>query len=196
MWNQRYSSNDYVYGKEANTFLQSHTHQLKKPKVLNLAEGEGRNAVFLAQNGFEVTGVDSSEVGLKKAQNLAKEKSTHITTILCDLATFDFKTSYWDSIISIFCHLPPALRQSIHAQCVKALKPGGIMLIEAYTPEQLNFKTGGPPTAELMMSKHIIAKELSELEPLLLQEITRDVNEGQGHHGKGAVVQAILKKTQ
>jgi len=142
MWDQRYSSIDYAYGTKANDFLISMVDKLPTGKILCLAEGEGRNAVWLAEQGNEVTAVDSSEVGLKKAEKLAKERNVKITTVHADLADYDIGAQQWDAIISIFCHLPAELRQDVHRRCVQGLRNKGVMLLEAYTPKQLEYKTG------------------------------------------------------
>jgi len=159
--------------------------------VLCLAEGEGRNAVYLAQQGYEVTAIDSSEVGLQKAQKLANEKGVKIETIVEDLAHYVIDAEKWQGIVSIFCHLPPALRQKVHHQVSTGLCFGGVFLLEAYHPNQLNFKTGGPPTAELMVTLDDLENELQGLafEQACYRE--RLVNEGILHHGMGAVVWAL-----
>lgn len=113
MWDQRYAGEAYVYGQTANTFLQQHITDLTGP-VLSVAEGEGRNAVFLAQHGLEVVGVDSSAVGLAKAQRLAKSKKVIITTVQADLAEYQPAVNYFASVVSIFAHLPSQLRCTLH----------------------------------------------------------------------------------
>lgn len=162
--------------------------------MLCLAEGEGRNAVWLAQQGLNVTGVDGSAVGLGKAQELATQRGVKITTEVADLADYDLGTERWDAIVSIWCHLPPTLRADVHQRVVRALRPGGIFIVESYTPRQLEYKTGGPPVAEMMMSADILRRELSGVEFLHLVECDREVREGRGHHGPSAVVQCIARK--
>jgi 2-polyprenyl-3-methyl-5-hydroxy-6-metoxy-1,4-benzoquinol methylase len=195
MWDQRYDTEDYVYGTEPNDFLREAAHSLPKGKVLCLAEGEGRNAVYLATQGYEVTAVDSSAVGLRKAQELAESKGVSIHCIVADLQEFELGQEQWDGIVSIFCHLPPPLRQKVYAQIPASLRSGGVLLLEGYTPEQLQYKTGGPPVAALMLSKEILASELSELEVLKSEEVVREIQEGQFHKGQSAVVQYLGKKS-
>ena len=194
MWDERYNSDEYAYGKEANDFLKQHIGDLPNGRILCLAEGEGRNAVFLAQQGFQVVAIDSSRVGLKKARQLAAERAVEIETVHADLEFFDPGHEQWDGIISIFCHLPPDLRQKLHAQIVTALKPGGILLVEAYSPRQLEFKTGGPPDAALTMNIDSLTQELGGLEIIKLIELDREIHEGQYHNGMGAVVQMVARK--
>jgi SAM-dependent methyltransferase len=195
MWDVRYSSEDYVYGTEPNDFLRELGAQLPTGgKVLCLAEGEGRNAVWLAKQGFRVTGIDASAVGLVKAQRLAAEQGVRIETVHANLAEADLGEARWDGIVSIFCHLPAALRKRVHRQVVRALRPGGVFLLEAYTSRQLEFGTGGPPDPDLMMDLVGLGEELVGLSIEHGVELVREVHEGRLHTGPGAVVQFIARK--
>lgn len=191
MWNERYSSKEYAYGTEPNTFLQAHFRYLPMGKVLSLAEGEGRNAVFLAQQGYTVTAVDSSPVGLDKAHALAATRGVEIGSVCADLADYALGTNAWDGIVSIFCPLPPVIRQALHRKVLAALKPGGVFLLEAYTPAQIQHGTGGGKSVELMQTAASLRSELPGLDFVHLEELERDVVEGRFHTGLGAVVQAI-----
>lgn len=195
MWDERYSSKNYAYGTEANDFLKEMIDKLPQGKVLCLAEGEGRNSVWLAQFGYEVTAVDASKVGLSKAKQLAQEKNVSITTVHADLADFEIGKNKWNVIVSIFCHLPSELRKQVHQRCIDGLRTGGVMLIEAYTPQQLEFKTGGPPTADMMMTSVRLKEELKGLDFIYIKECVRDIYEGEFHTGAGAVVQALAVKS-
>jgi len=196
MWNQRYSEPGFAYGTEPNDFLAANAkpHLPPKGEVLCLAEGEGRNAVFLARLGFRVTGVDSSAVGLEKARKLAEQHSVGIETVAADLAEFDLGVERWDGIVSIWCHTPAILRVRLHRAVVAALRPGGVLLLESYTPKQLAYKTGGPPTAELMMTLAAVRAELAGLDFLDAEEKLREVHEGRYHDGMSAVLQVIARK--
>ena len=194
MWDERYSGKRYAYGTEANEFLVSMQSKLPVGKVLCLAEGEGRNAVWLAQQGNNVTAVDLSKVGLQKAQLLAERKGVKINTVHADLAEYDIGIEQWDAIILIFCHLPPPLRKEVHKSCVAGLRHKGLLLLEAYTPQQLTYKTGGPPNETMMMDENIISNELDGLKFINLQEKVREIHEGEFHNGTGAVVQALAEK--
>ncbi len=194
MWDRRYKGNDYFYGTAPNDFLAAHAHAIRPGPVLCLAEGEGRNAVFLAERGHPVTAVDSSIEGLRKAERLARERGVTIEYLQADLADFDLGQDRWAGIVSIFAHLPPPLRRRVHAAVPHALQTGGVLLLEAYTPRQLEHGTGGPPVAELMMSEAILRDELSGLAFEHLAELEREVIEGSGHTGTGAVVQAIARR--
>lgn len=194
MWDERYSTAEYVYGTSPNEYLVSVTGRLPKGRVLCLAEGEGRNAVYLAGQGFDVLAVDGSKVGLAKADKLAEKSGVTIRTQRANLDTYDLGEERWDAIVAIFCHLPPELRSRVHAGVVKALKPGGVFVLEAYTPKQLDYKTGGPPKVELLISAADLTQELKGLTFEHLEEIERDVQEGRLHTGKAAVVQMLAVK--
>ncbi len=195
MWDQRYAEDEYVYGTLPNDFLVNAAKELKPDsRILCLAEGEGRNAVFLAEQGHHVTAVDASSVGLEKARKLAQQRGVTIETVVTDLAEFCITPESWDAIIAIFCHLPPPLRKKVFASAVTALKPGGLFILEGYTPKQLELKTGGPPVAELMLSQAILEEELHGLTFFHLKELVRPIHEGKLHHGSGAVVQLMARR--
>jgi SAM-dependent methyltransferase len=192
MWDERYSVAGFAYREEPNDFLREQAAVLApRSDVLCLAEGEGRNAVFLASLGHCVHAVDLSSVGLAKAERLAAERGTSITTELADLASYDLGVARWDAVVSIWAHMPQAVRASLHARAVGALRPGGIFLLEAYTPEQLALKTGGPPVAELMMTLDGVRGEFERLEEVVAREGEREVSEGRYHQGRSATVQFL-----
>lgn len=194
MWDERYADEEYVYGTKPNEFLKSQASKLAKGKILSLCEGEGRNAVYLAKQGYDVTGVDSSSVGLAKATRLAAHEGVTISTELADMGDFRIEANAWDGVVSIFCHIPPSMRGELHRQVVAGLKPGGVLILEAYTPEQLSHGTGGPQIASLTMTAETLRAELGGLEFESIQELERDVVEGKFHTGKGAVVQLVARK--
>lgn len=193
-WNQRYAKPGYAYGTEPNGFLVSVAARIPKGRVLSLGEGEGRNAVHLAGLGYDVTAVDVSDVGLEKATRLATDQGVALSTVVSDLATYQIEPGAWDGIVSIFCHLPRPLRQQVHAAAVSGLRPGGAIVLEAYTPRQLDFGTGGPPVRELLVSLTELRRELGALELVIARETERDVVEGRCHHGRSAVVQIVGMK--
>ena len=194
-FDQRYGTDEYWYGTLPNDFLKEHVAALPPGgRVLCLGEGEGRNAVFLAAQGFEVVALDASAVGLAKAERLAGERGVSITTMCADLADFAMGRDAWDGIVSIWCHLPPVLRARVHSDVGRALRVGGAFLLEAYTPRQLEFKTGGPQSVELLPTLAALREELAGLRFELAIERERDVHEGRGHGGRGAVVQVIARR--
>ena len=194
MWNERYGSPDYHYGTEPNDFLAAVAGQIPPGRVLSIADGEGRNGVFLATLGYDVTSMDASTVGLAKAQRLAAMHGVSITTIAADLADFEIAPQAWEGIVSIWVHLPRALRQRVHAQVVRGLAPGGLYVMESYAVQQLGRGTGGPSSAELLPTLDALRGELAGLELLQAVEIERDVHEGVPHNGRSAVLQVIARK--
>ena len=193
MWDQRYAGDEFVYGTEPNTFLAQHARLLSGP-VLSLAEGEGRNGVFLASLGLDVLGVDSSEVGLAKAHKLAAVRGVTIRTLVTDLAVYEPPPSTFGAVISIFAHLPSALRRRLYPLVERSLKPGGVILLEAYTKAQLKRDTGGPKDPDLLMASADLERSFPGCEVILSREIERDVVEGKFHSGLASVVQFIARK--
>jgi SAM-dependent methyltransferase len=195
-WNERYSATDYIYGTAPNEFVAEIADRIPAGPVLCLAEGEGRNAVFLAGRGHDVTAVDQSAAGLAKARRLATESGRVICTIEADLSTFRIEPNSWAGIITTFGHLPPALRREVYAAAVSGLIDCGVFALEAYTPAQLQFNTGGPRDIELLMTARALRAELAGLEFEILRELVRDVTEGPTHTGRGAVVQVLARKAK
>jgi SAM-dependent methyltransferase len=194
-WNERYGAARYYYGTGPNDFLREHCNAIRAGgEVLCLGEGEGRNAVYLAEQGFRVVAVDQSEVGLRKAEQLATDRHVRIETVVADLDGYRIDRERWDGIVSIWCHLPATLRAAVHGQVVAGLKVGGVFLLEAYTPAQLAYGTGGPRTADLLPTLAGLRQELPALDLVHAQELERVVNEGEGHTGPSAVVQVVARR--
>lgn len=192
-WNERYAGDDYMYGTEPNSFLAEHCSLLTGP-VLSLSEGEGRNAVFLASRGLEVLGVDISKVALEKARKLAASRGVEIKTLLADLATYEPEANHYGSVVSIFAHLPSAIRNRLYPLVEQSLKPGGILFLEAYSKHQLTRDTGGPKDVDMLMTMDKLRREFPNLEPVHLRELEREITEGAAHSGPGSVVQFIGRK--
>jgi SAM-dependent methyltransferase len=193
-WDLRYSEPGYAYGKEPNAFLLEVAARIPAGPVLSLAEGEGRNAVFLAGLGHAVTAVDASAVGLAKAEALARERGVRIATQVADLAEYSIEPRAWSGVVAIFAHFPPALRKRLYAGAAAGLCPGGVLVVEAYTPRQLAFGTGGPRDAALLVTLADLRAELPGLEFAVGREIERDVTEGKYHGGRAAVVQVLARR--
>jgi SAM-dependent methyltransferase len=193
-WDERYDVPGYVYGMDPNAFVAARAAAIPAGPVLCLAEGEGRNAVYLATLGHAVTAVDQSAVGLAKATRLAAVRGVPLATIVANLANFVIEPNAWSGIVSTFVHLPPPLRRAVHAQVVGGLRPGGVFILEAYTPAQLALGTGGPKEPELFMTFDGLYSELAGLEFEIARECERDVIEGTGHTGRSAVVQVLARR--
>lgn len=193
-WDERYAREDYFFGKEPNDFLREIAGRVAPGELLCLADGEGRNGVYLAGLGHRVTSVDASTVALEKARKLAAEKGASLETVVADLNEYDLGEDRWDCIVSIFFHMPPDMRKAMHARVARALRPGAHLILEAYTPAQLEFRTGGPPVAEMLMTLESLHADFPDLEFLHAEEKEREVQEGKGHAGHSAVVQLLARK--
>lgn len=194
-WNARYKEPQYAYGKEPNDFLRSVTTRLKpNSTILCLAEGEGRNAVFLTENNHYVTAVDYSQEGLNKLAELASEKKLSIETICIDLTHYKIEENKWDAIVCIFGHFPSELRQTIFTQVYPGLNNGGIFVMETYHKDQVNYKTGGPQTSELLYSEEELQSDFSEFKNISIKTCTKEIQEGKYHKGTSAVIQVFAIK--
>ncbi|MBU2964134.1 class I SAM-dependent methyltransferase [Amphritea sp. 2_MG-2023] len=192
MWDQRYSGENFVYGTEPNEFLVEQAYRIPQGSVLCLAEGEGRNAVYLAQKGYEVHAIDLSTIGRDKAMSLAEKTGTRIRYDVGDLTHLEIAPEHWSGIVSIFAHSPSALRRELHKKVVSGLQPGGVFILEAFSPNQLNSSgLGGPKDLDMLMSLLDLKQELAELDLLLARECLRPVNEGELHRGECSVIQLV-----
>jgi SAM-dependent methyltransferase len=193
-WDERYATDLYVYGTQPNDFVAAMADSIPPGPVLCLAEGEGRNAVFLARRGHPATAVDASARGLAKARDLAAAQGVAITTEVADLADFAITPAAWAGVVATWAHLPPELRRQVFSRAITGLQPGGLFILEAYTPAQLAFGTGGPRDPALCMTLAALREELAGLDFLVARECEREVIEGTGHTGHAAVVQVCGRR--
>lgn len=194
MWDERYSQIEYFYGKNPNNFLQMTSGIIPRgADVLCLAEGEGRNAVYLASQGYNVTAVDFSIAGKEKALTLAKNKNVKIEYLIADLNDFIFPKKF-AAVISIWCHLPEDLRRKVHKHVEDGLIPGGLFILESYNPAQLEYKTGGPRSTDLLYTEAQVVSDFQTLEWMLIQNTIRYIDEGTGHSGMSSTLQMIGRK--
>lgn len=194
-WNERYTSTDLVYGEAPNAFVAQHADRFPTTgTALDIAAGEGRNALFLASQGLDVLAIDQSTVGLQKAERLAHERGLSLRTQAVDLNDFDAAPESFDVITSTFAHVPASIRAKVHAGVRAWLKPGGIFLLESYSPDQIRRDTGGPKDPTLLAPLETI---LEELEGLTIEHgvsIVRNVTEGNFHTGEACVIQILARK--
>lgn len=193
-WNEKFANTEYAYGTEPNDFLVSAVTKLKRGATLSLAEGEGRNAVWLAQQGFTVSAIEQSEKGVGKTLRLALQRGVIVMAERGELETFHIQPNSWDLVVSIFAHTPQDLRRKLHRQVVAGLKPGGVFVLEAYTPAQIANNTGGPKDAALMPTAELLRSELAGLVFDRIEEVERDVVEGSLHTGTAHVVQVVAHR--
>ncbi len=193
-WNNRYAENEYAYGVEPNQFLKENLHLLTKGKILFVAEGEGRNAVFAAQNGYDVYAFDYSESAKDKALRLAKEKKVTINYNVFDVLQCSYPNDFFDAVVFIFAHFPSEIRKKAHQRIQSFLKPNGKILFEAFTKEQLNYESGGPKEITMLFSEKEIKDEFSEVSFDFINTEIIKLNEGPYHQGKGAVIRFLATK--
>lgn len=194
MWDERYSQPGFAYGTEPNEFLAAVANRIPVGPVLSLGEGEGRNAAHLAGLGHRVVAVDQSEVGLAKARRLAADRGQAVETVCADLADFPIEPGAWAGIVSIFCHLPSRVRAPLYAAAVRGLRPGGVLVLEAYTPDQIARGTGGPKDPDMLVTLARLTEELAGLELVHARELDREVREGAYHTGVASVVQVVGRR--
>jgi len=188
-WDERYAGKEYIYGTEPNSFLKEILASLKPGRILFPAEGEGRNAVYAASEGWATDAFDQSVVGQRKALNLARQKGTSVNYYIQSLDNWNPEAGQYDCIALIFVHMPDGLRQQVHQAAVRALKPGGTLILEAFTVNQLSRTSGGPKTAELLFTSEQIESDFRGLSSLKVSETQIVLDEGFLHQGLAEVIQ-------
>jgi 2-polyprenyl-3-methyl-5-hydroxy-6-metoxy-1,4-benzoquinol methylase len=196
-WNARFNKQEFIFGKEPNEYLAAQAAQYLKvgDAVLCIADGEGRNGVWLAKQGMQVTGFDVSDIALAKAKQFAADKEVNIQYSLCDTDSFDWQANQYDAVIAIFIQFAdPAMRAKIFKQVQQTLKPGGLFILQGYTPKQLEYKTGGPSLLEHLYTEEMIRELSQDFEVLNLQCYEKELSEGARHTGMSALLGMVAKK--
>jgi len=193
-WNDRYSAEDFVYGKEPNEFFKSEIDKLPAGNLLLPSEGEGRNAVYAAKLSWTVDAFDQSEKGKEKCEALAKENNVTVNYTIADAVEIQLEEDKYDMIAFIFAHYPSSIRKQVHQKCIKALKPGGLLLLEAFNPLQLNNQSGGPKDIDMLYTAELLKSDFGDLNVRLLEELSTVLSEGKHHWGKGDVVRMLATK--
>jgi len=196
-WNERFNKEEFIFGKEPNEYLALQTRNYLKPnaKVLCIADGEGRNGVWLAKQGMQVVGFDTSDIALKKAKQFARDNQVEVEYSFSDTDSFDWQANAYDAVIGIFIQFAdPQMRERIFQQTHKALKPGGIFILQGYTPKQLEYKTGGPSLIEHLYTEEMIRDLAKEFQILDLCCYEKELNEGARHAGMSALLGLVAKK--
>lgn len=196
IWNERFAGQDYLFGTEPNAFLRSQQERLKPGmSCLAVADGEGRNGVWLAEQGLKVLSVDSSPVGLEKARKLAQQRGVTMQFEEADLAAWNWGEARFDVVAAIFIQFaPPGLRETMFEQIKRCIKPGGLLLLQGYTPRQLEYKTGGPSQAENLYTETMLRAAFGDMEILHLDEHDSVIHEGAGHDGMSALIDLVARK--
>ena len=195
-WQERFAAPGYLFGTEPNAFLKEHAHLLRKgEKALAIADGEGRNGVFLAEQGLDVLSVDFSPIAQDKARKLAAERGVTLRIEQADIIDWDWPSEAFDVVAAIFFQfvLPPE-RDKIFAGIKKTLKPGGLLLLEGYGLKQLEYKTGGPSNPTQLYTRELLEQAFGDFSSLDIREYDRVVNEGERHAGMSALIDAVGRK--
>lgn len=193
-WNDRYTKSEFAYGKEPNQFLKEHIHLFPKGKVLFVAEGEGRNAVFAAKNGLQVYAFDYSDSGQKKAMVLASENNVIINYEVSDVLQLSYEKNSFDAIVFIFAHFPSDIRKKAHEELLSLVKPNGKIVFEEFSKEQLKYTSGGPKESAMLFSEDEVRKEFVNVTFDFLKTQLVMLNEGPYHQGEGKVIRFIGTK--
>jgi len=198
-WDERYRGEDFAFGTEPNAFLASQAHLLKPGmRVLVPGDGEGRNGVWLAQQGLAADTVDVSPIGVAKAQALAEARGVQISAHTADLLDWDWPRECYDIVAALYIHFFDPDRPRMHRAMLGALKPGGIVIFEAFRAEQLEYqkihRSGGPRTADMLCSRAKLESDFADARILLLEEAEVELDEGHRHKGVAAVIRAVIQK--
>ncbi len=195
-WDERFSRAGRWFGDEPNTFLRREAQRLPSAaSVLSVADGEGRNAIHLAERGHRVTAFDLSPVAVEKARRWAAERGVRVDFHICDIDSWTWAPSAFDAVAAIFVQFAaPASRARMFAGMWRTLKPGGLLLIQGYTPKQLEYGTGGPGRLDHLYTSQMLRELLPEAQWLVLREHEETLEEGSGHSGRSALIDAVALK--
>lgn len=195
-WNRRFAQEDFLFGVAPNEWLKAHAnHWLPGQRVLCVADGEGRNSVWLARQGLRVEAFDIAEVGVAKARRWAARQAVTVDYTVADCDAFKWPTAAYDGVAAIFIQFAdPALRARLFAHMVASLKPGGVLVLQGYTPKQLEYRTGGPPLVSHLYTEPMLRSAFAAMELLTLTEYEADVAEGAGHRGRSALIGLVARR--
>jgi SAM-dependent methyltransferase len=195
-WNARFAGEDFLFGEEPNTFLRTQAHWLRPGgSVLCVADGEGRNSVWLAEQGLHVTAFDFAPNAVAKAKRLAQRHNVIVNHELGDAYTWPWTIKRYDALVAVFIQfVPPDLRDSVFAGMQSAVAPGGLLLLEGYRPEQVDYRTGGPPRREHMYTRDWLESTFAGWEILVINDYDAVIQEGRAHNGMSALIDLVARK--
>jgi len=198
MWNDRFAKPGYLFGTEPAQFLVDHKAYLQEGRTaLAVADGEGRNSVYMASQGVQVTAMDSSDVAVEKAHALALASKVAVDFNVADIATWDWAANQFDLVVGVFVQfVGPKERVAQFEGMKQALKPGGWLMLHGYTPKQLEFGTGGPSFVENLYTEDLLREAFDGFEIVELKSYEREIDEGKGHAGMSALVDLIARKPE
>jgi 2-polyprenyl-3-methyl-5-hydroxy-6-metoxy-1,4-benzoquinol methylase len=196
-WDQRYSEEGSAYGEMPNEFLVTQAERFRPGmSVLVVGDGEGRNGVWLAQQGLDVTSIDYSVAGVQKAQVLAAARDVKLNVICADLNEWAWPQARFDAVVSIYLHFPSVARPQMHARMLEALVPGGVLVMEAFNKAQLEYPSGGPPLEDALFSAELLKQDFVAANIEQCEELVVQLNEGKYHVGPAAVVRLIARRSE
>ena len=194
-WDDHFAGEEFVYGKDPNIFLKQNVNAIPEGKVLCVADGEGRNGVWLAKQGYDITSIDFSPKGIEKIELFANDNEVTVNTICADLLDYDFGNNKFDGIVSIFSHFRIDEMNLLHKKYYNSLKPNGVFFMEVFAKEQLPLTTGGPKDIDLLYDIENVKKSFPNGKIELLKKDIVYLHEGKLHDGKAVVIRAIIRKT-
>jgi SAM-dependent methyltransferase len=196
MWNKRFRTDEFIFGTEPNEWLREQARVWQPgQRVLCVADGEGRNSVWLAAQGLRVDAFDIAEVGVAKARKLAAARGVNVNYTVTDCDNFNYESGAYDGVAAIFVQFAdPALRERLFANIERCLKPGGVFVLQGYTPKQLDYKTGGPPQVSHLYTETMLRDAFSDFELLTLRDYEAELKEGDRHSGTSALIGMVARK--
>jgi cyclopropane fatty-acyl-phospholipid synthase-like methyltransferase len=195
-WDARFSSDEYIFGTEPNVWLAQHA-DLFKPgmRVLAVADGEGRNSVWMAKLGLQVDAFDISPVGIEKAKKLAQQQGVDVNFSIHGIEDYPWTTGDYDAVVAIFIQFAdPDTRAALFKRMKSALKPDGVLLLQGYTPKQLEYKTGGPPNLSHLYTEDLLQEAFGDLDISELRAYEDVLTEGTQHHGQSALIGLVARR--
>lgn len=200
MWNARFADagERFVFGEAPSVFLTGQAALIRRgSRVLSIADGEGRNSVWLAEQGCEVDAVEFAPVAVGKARSLARQRGVSVNFTVADLLDWDWPPDHYDMVVAVFIQFaPPSQREILFAHIKRTLKPGGLLLLHGYTPKQLEYGTGGPSAVENLYSEALLAEAFADCDILRLASYEQALSEGLGHSGMSALIDLVARKPQ
>ena len=195
-WDSRFSTDDYIFGIEPNAWLAQHASLLQPGmRVLAVADGEGRNSVWMAKLGLKVDAFDISPVGVETAKKLAQQNGVDVNFSVCGVEDYPWKALEYDAVVAIFIQFAdPDTRETLFKRMKSALKPDGLILLQGYTPKQLDFKTGGPPNVDHLYTEALLQQAFDDLDITELRAYEDVLTEGTQHHGQSALIGMVARK--
>lgn len=196
MWNQRYAGEEFLFGEAPNEYLREQAaHLPTRGRALCVADGEGRNSVWLARRGLQVDAFDIAENGVAKARRLAKRHGVTVDFAVADGDALAWPEAIYDLVAAIFVQFAdPAMRERLFANMVRALKPGGLLVLQGYTPRQLQYRTGGPQRADHLYTEELLREAFAALEIVDLRSYDAELREGRQHTGMSALIGMVGRR--